>query len=377
MVALCDAVVGTCRMFTDDLDERPWPERLDEMMNQRARDGDAKVWTHGLQVLATNESIDLSELVGRISDTNYLNFARRLLGAAEYDRLATDLRHDAAVVILAIRRGVRALMPLGVAWEDALGILTPNQLDSASIDDVLAFGVLRMLVELDHTIGDKALPRLPMDLAGATDVDLRATDGTDLVRLAHQFRVVVADASQSQVEDVNIYLTRKLKGAHDALEHSADGISQAANSLIELVDRLFRETFPKDVVLAWLDAQLPNDPKTTYTDNGVRKPTKYGEAMCFVHKGGTVNRTPTDTDNGLGPTVFHRLTAQAIVQARNELQLLKHTDGGPGDRAAMEKALAAIEGAVVIAMRVGWKTAQVPAPDVIDLADTPPSAGTS
>lgn len=375
VLALCDAVVSTCRMLTDDQDDRPWAERFDELTKHRT-DKDLQAWADGVQVLAINNAPDLRDLIGRTSDTNYLNFARRLLGAAEYDRLAAGLHHDAAVVILAIRRGVRALMPLGVAWEDALGILTPKQLDAASIDDVLVVGVLRMLVELDHHLGDRALPKLPMDLVGATDADLQVVDGADLVRLAGQFRSVVTEASQTHVDDVNSYLTRKLQGAHDALQHSADGVSQAANSLIELVDRLFRETFPKNIVLEWLDAELPNEPTTVYVDDdsGVRKPTKYGEALCFVHMAGTVRRAPTNTDDGLSPTVFHRLTAKAIVQARNELQTLKHADGGPDDRVAMERALAAIEGAVVIAMRVGWKTAQLRPSGAIDLTERQPNA---
>lgn len=380
MIALCDAVVSVCRVFTDDQADRPWLDRLYEMMLQRELDGDVQEWVEGLQALTSDDNrVDFGELMGRTSDTAYLQFARRLLGAAEYDRLADDLQHDAAVAVLAIRRGVRALMPLGVAWEDALGILTPEQLSRASLDDVLVVGVLRMLVELDQHLGEGGLPDLPMKLVGATQAELQAIDGADLVRLAGQFRPVVAEASQRHVDDVNSYLTRKLKGARQALQFSADGVSQAANSLIELVDRLFRETYPKGIVLDWLDAELPGEEGTTYLDkeSGKRRPTKYAEALCFVYKGGTVDRPASDGDDSLGLTAFHRLTAKAIVQARNALQDLKHADRGQDDRDAVEKALAAIEGAVVIAMSVGWKAAQPRQPEVIDLTGSHSAATSS
>jgi hypothetical protein len=52
-------------------------------------------------------------------------------------------------------------------------------------------------------------------------------------------------------------LSRKIQGARDALTYSADPVSQAASSLIEMIDRLLRTAFNEAEVLCLDSKQLP------------------------------------------------------------------------------------------------------------------------
>jgi hypothetical protein len=149
---------------------------------------------------------------------------------------------------------------------------------------------------------------------------------------------------------------RKMSGARTVLDVSEDGASQAANSLIELIDRLMRMAFTKAEMLAWVKANFADMPNLTYVKDGVEMPTKRGEAMCFVHAGRPVEqRTP-----------FTLLTGTAISVIRTELQHIKHADTGtPEELLATRSLMSALEGCFTLAFNLGW--AGVEAAEVVKL----------
>lgn len=195
-----------------------------------------------------------------------------------------------------------------------------------------------------------------MQLAGATARDMTAIDIVDLKRLAEHLRIVVSADSAKRIHEVNSYLTRKITGARHALQYSEDGVSQAANSIIELIDRLLRESFDREFVRGWVDANLPDDRTLTYElESGVRLPTKRAEALCAVYSGAPIARTPVEGDDGSGPTLVHDVLARVIVAAREKLQRLKHSDrDDEEDRQSLLSIMVSLEGALMLALKLGW-----------------------
>lgn len=237
------------------------------------------------------------------------------------------LKEDAAVAALAVRRGVRAFMPFAVAWQDAIGVMTREQLAAATKMDLLALNAVKLVVDLDSLLGEKIFSALPMEVTMATEDDLEAWEHDEVASLIERFRTLVSKASALRVERANSPLVRRIRERRDALEYSADGVSQAANSLIELIDRLMREMFNQATVLRWLDANFPGDTSLIHVERGQRRPTKRDEALCLVYGGGSAARPSTETDDGTGPSIIHDALARAIVVARTNLQRVKHSDG--------------------------------------------------
>ena len=264
-----------------------------------------------------------------------------------YDQLERALYEDAAVVALAVRRGVRAAMPFVAAWEDALAVMSREQLASLTTIDVLGLNIGKLVHDLDALLGDRVLPRTPSrGRVGARH------QGVSLDDLSATIRTAVTSAAQRQLTRVNNPWYRKLAGARDALEYSADGVSQAASSLVELIDRVIRESLDGASVLDWIDSQIPSTPDTTYlTPKGVRQPTKHGELLCLVYGGGSVSRQPSEHDDGTGPSFVHQVLAGVMVSARSKLQALKHADeASEADREQLKALLSAMEGALMLGL---------------------------
>jgi hypothetical protein len=243
--------------------------------------------------------------------------------------------------------------------------MTREQIATVTKIDLLSVSAVRLIAELDDLLGEKMLAALPMELTSATAEDLLAWPSEDLALLAEQFRDLVSNASALRIKRFNSPLVRKIKGARDALEYSADGVSQAANSLIELIDRLMRERFQRETVVDWVDVNLLDEKTLVYIDDkGQRQPTKGAEALCFVYGGGTVARPPSDVDDGTGPSLIHDVVARTIVVARTGLQKLKHADSElRDDREKLIAILSAVEGALMIGLQLGLLT------DYTDTAD--------
>ncbi|MFF0674280.1 hypothetical protein ACFYVE_39460 [Streptomyces tendae] len=368
VVLVVETLVSICKALTNSADTRPWPERVEDCFTNAGDEDLRKIiiaFTEEFQGDKPNNWIE------NFKSQNYKSFVERLLGAAQYRLLINAAKEDGAVVALAFRRGVRALMPFAVAWNDALSLMTKDQLKAANRAEVLAFNAIQTVFSIDDFLGEKVLSSLPMEVTAATSTDLTAwaPDGPD--DLVPKFRALVTEASAKRVERANSPLVRKIRGARDALRYSEDGVSQAANSLIELLDRIMREAFPQAEVLLWVDNNLPDDPSLTYLKtDGHRAPTKRAEALCFVYGGGpVVAGEATALDTGEGPSFLHDVVALVLVSARNKLQKLKHADSGAQEeREQLMMVLAALEGALMLGLTFGHLSAESSTPPQLPAA---------
>lgn len=365
-VATAEVVVSICKLIADDANPQPWLDRIGtyfeniektalgnnlELLIEDIQWGKAETWLEN--VLTNMEGGDAKSWVERFRSDIYRDFTMRLLGAAQYRLLTQALSEDAAVVALALRRIIRALMPFAVAWSDSVGMLTKDQLKAKSKSDFAALNAVNVIIEIDKLFGEKVLAKLPMELTAATSTDLITWTPESTAGLMAQFRSLVKEASAKRVERANMPLLRKIQGARAALQHSEDGTSQAANSLIELIDRIMREAFPQKDVVFWIDANLPDYTELTYIDKETRKPTKLGEALCFIYGGGTVAREANEYDSGEGPSLIHELIARTFVLTRNRLQKIKHADTGtPEEREQLLTLFSALEGALMLGLSV-------------------------
>ena len=153
-----------------------------------------------------------------------------------------------------------------------------------------------------------------------------------------------AELEQELIDFDNSFL-RKLRGAQDALEHSSDPVSQSANSIVELVDRILRTAFGKDEVVDWIIEQMSERfDELTYP----KGPTKLGESLCFVYAGGEVG--------SFSP--IHEVLARAIVELRTQMQKLKHSDRCSEEEVELANdGLAALRMLLWAAMTYGWRVA--------------------
>ncbi|GAB2988714.1 hypothetical protein GCM10023080_062910 [Streptomyces pseudoechinosporeus] len=356
-VLLMEAFVSLCKALTNDSDLRPWQERVEDCFSEVTEERLKEM----VQAFVDEcEGEQLQRWAERFKNQNYSSFAERLLGAATYKRLIDSLKQDGAVVALAVRRGVRALTPFVVAWNDAVKISSQNQLKDVQPANILAVNAVEMLVSLDDFLGEKVIAALPMEVTSAKESDLAtlAPEGVD--DLVASFRSMVAEASVKRVERRNSPLVRKIRGARDALRFSEDGVSQAANSLIELLDRIMRESFKPAEVLAWVDVNLPDGIDLTHEVQSQRRPTKRAEALCFVYGGDPITpREASENDDGQGPDFIHDVIAVSLVSIRNQLQKMKHADyGTPEEKSQLLSILAALEGALMLGLTIGSLSAE-------------------
>ncbi|MGW2340386.1 hypothetical protein [Streptomyces sp. NPDC001661] len=364
-----DLLVSLSRALTDTRNDLPWQDRLEAVLDSMNN--------HELEVaLAALAGLfqppeKAQAWVNSVRSVSYQLFVCRLLGAAKYRLLVIALREDQAVVGLAVRRALRALMPFAVAWSDAIATMSKDQRKSITRKDVLALDVVRGIAFADKFLGDKLLSNLPMELTGATSEDLEGWEPDDLSEIVGRLRSRITQASAARLHRENSQLVRKIRGARDALKYSEDGVSQAANSLIELIDRVMREAFPPAVVLAWIKTNLPHEPMLTYTKDGKAAPTKRGEALCFVYDAGPVAREPNEYDDGTGPAPIQDILARIFVSTRDKLQKLKHSDGGtPEERERLLALFSALEGALLL----GLTLRSIPVAVEVEPSTEPPPA---
>ncbi|MCX5063790.1 MULTISPECIES: hypothetical protein [unclassified Streptomyces] len=351
LITGAELLVSVCRALTDSESPLPWQDRLEKVMEAM----DLQQLEIGIESIVgqfrtPEEAKTWANSVQRV---NYQLFACRLLGAAEYRRFVSAVREDGAVVALAARRALRALMPFAVAWSDAVSSMSQDQRKAVSKREILALDLVRGIAVVDKALGEKILKDLPMELTVATCEDLTGWEPEDLREIVSSLRDRVAEASAERLQRENSQLVRKVRGARDALKYSEDGVSQAANSLIELIDRIMREAFrPKDV-LAWIKANLPDEPLLTYIKDGKEAPTKRGEALCFVYSASSVAREANEYDDGAGPALIQDVLARILVSTRDKLQKLKHSDGGTQEERERLLALfSALEGALLLGLIV-------------------------
>ena len=191
---------------------------------------------------------------------------------------------------------------MAVALDDCIVFLTRNQMKTIGGVDLLERSALNIAYEIDAQI-DRILDHdLPLKDVPMRDVEARGYQ-IDVETLATQVRPLVSGISQDKISEVSAALSRKMSGARQALATSDDGASQAANSLIEFIDRLLRQAFGDAFVLEWTAKYYPAETKVTFLDNqGNLRPTKRAQALCFAHGGQSVEQASS----------FHRLAAAGM-----------------------------------------------------------------
>ncbi|MFI8164199.1 hypothetical protein ACIF6I_33990 [Streptomyces microflavus] len=361
VLVVVEVVVALCHQFCASSDGRPWADRLADALSDEQRDELGRLAADFTEVI---QSGALEQWQRRLRQAGFQGFAKRLLGAAEYRSAVDALKADGAVVALALRRLLRSLAPYAAAWTDMVGAMSPDQVRALKGGDALAANGLHMLVQLDAFLGEKVLGPLPMETTRAAATDLASWKEQDLEEMARRLRLDVSSKSVDRVGRSSATLVRKLRGARAALRLADDGISQAANSLVELLDRMMREAFPPPQVLAWIDANLPDEPDLTHTDKeGVVKPTKYGEALCFFFGGAPIPES-YDAENGANPQamLIPKVFATVLRTARNRLSKIKHTDAGTAEeREAVVGLMTAVEAALLLGLTVGGpRSAEAP-----------------
>jgi hypothetical protein len=347
LLAVTDGIVTACAVLVDDDDDRSWSERLEDLIGllpppdqlDRLR-ADLDRWV--------GNGTPLPSWLENIRSPSAQRFLSRFLGAAIYERITRAAKADGAIVAVAVRRGVRSLLPIASALDQCLDALSAQQMSQIVGLDAIGSSTLRLALQLDGVIDQAISLGLPIDEVSACESD-REPLPDDLEALATQFGASISVESLSTVRALNEGLGRKIQGARDALDHSADPICQAATSMVELVDRLLRTSFTKNEVVEWVGSECPERWVELTHGDGLpvdeRQPTKLAEALCFAYAGGEI------TDRSF----FHEAAATALISARRELERLKHADVGSDDeRKRLLDCIGTVEGFVVFVTRVGW-----------------------
>lgn len=348
-----DVLVSSLIALADPADSRTIEERFgwllvendDEHSEHDAEEFDRELaeWTQRLNAISETE---LPRWTKRLAgDGSWKRFARKLLGARSYDRLARAIEDDLSAMAEGFRRLVQIAQPFAVAFDDVIGVLTPEQIKGVdSTYDWAAISALRFLIQLDGAIG-----RYIESSFDWSSVQLvRPGEHSDVAEMAQRLRGAAVGPTRERLAELNARLASKISGAQDALKLSADGVSQAAHSLVELIDRILRSAFPDATVLLWLELSgRADDGLTFYTKDGRLRPTKRAQALCFAYGG----RLAAEK------SAVHEIVASGLVSARTQLQELKHAD--EGDEAEVQHVtslMAAVDGFLTLTLRIGWAT---------------------
>ncbi|WP_328810580.1 hypothetical protein [Rhodococcus sp. NBC_00294] len=276
-------------------------------------------------------------------DNHYRRFAKKLIGSKHYDLLLQAFHADCVILSRGIRGVASYVRPYALAFDDLTVLLTDQQVKDIGLPRELVASALRFIVEFDYALDELVESKFDWSKWKVPERD-QFTNHDALADVLQQVRPLVTGPLIESLETINTRLVRRLRGANSALQHSEDGVSQAANSLVELIDWTFRTAFTDEEVISWLAAVRKD---FVYDDHGRTRPTKRGQALCFVHGGAT----PEDGN----VSALHEMMAVAIVAARTGLQGLKHADEGTlEERDQVETHLRAIEGFLTVSIRLLW-----------------------
>jgi len=355
-IGALDAGVTIATVLGSDIDTRPLADRIEWLANNLEFPDDVEA-EDVLRSIAAAAEDTIPKFVKRARTDVSKRFLRRLVGAAAYDRLVSAVYADTAVVVAAVQVAVRVIQPLALAIDNCAATLSPEQITKLGPfgDGDPTTSVLRTFLSLDNALTQ--LVDMEFDLSAfdgdADEVkDVHADEVKDvhaddviLDELVETARLALSGEIRAMLSSVNDLLRRKLSGAVTAIESSDDGVSQAANSLIELIDRLLRKAFTDAEVLEWLEATGRASKVLVFEDgNGKIRPTKRAQALCFVY-GANVSE----------PSPFHEVVAHSLVEVRTKLQKLKHAESNtPDEVSALRTMMDTVEGALSFAIRIGW-----------------------
>lgn len=346
VVAAVDVVVAICAKVQDD-DGRPFIERLGDLEEQfELASRSPEALTTALNEIA---DADLTRWVKQFERADHRTIVKRALGTAAYDRLIAALHHDGRIVLEAVHEALHHARPWIAALNDASQMLTDAQREESNIPvqvgGSLVAAALNLESLLDATLANDLGLRMP------TDRDKIELSEAEVAAALAELRKVMHSRSSAALDELGDVFSRKLQGARDALEHSADGVSQAANSLVELIDRFARQAHSKAEVMEWLATNGIADDVHVYQDDaGVSQPTKRAEVMCMVWAGGPIVDEAEQWS-------IRKMAAYTMLNTRAKLQKLKHADAGTEEeRTMLYDLLNGIEAAAMLMLRACWPT---------------------
>lgn len=284
-----------------------------------------------------------------------LTYLQRVLGP-DGAELVMALNEDLVFLTVFADQMLRGIMPVIKAWEDTLYVLNDQSRRELSEAIPLPIGLLQLLIDFENEFGRKVLAKLPDDMVDAAVSQVAIFDTSRFMPDRESVDKYLNSDAENRIRLIDESLVKKLRGAVTALQVSEDGVSQAANSLTELIDRLLRDFANDDETMTWLETNCLADDTTIYRKDGVIRPTKLGQCLCFLYGGGTVPERIEGNEQGseMLATLYYYL-AKSMTCARNRLQKIKHSDvGGDEEKREIEEARLAILGVVEIAHRFCW-----------------------
>ncbi|MFX0581071.1 hypothetical protein [Nocardia nepalensis] len=255
LLGILNVVVCSAHCLLDPDDVRPLVERFDWFNEAIAELGlePGPQAGHALADWLTSFATETRlEQIKKVKSSTWRAFLRRLVGAAAFDRLASAVRADVQVITDVIEWGSVRTQPFAVAFDDCMSVIGSDRVSKLfGIEEtVTALELVRRL----HI----ATTKLRSEKLGY-ELDSAALEPiTDAAQLVDELRAMASGPTREALGQLSGPLSRKLEGARFALDESVDGASQAANSLVELLDRLLRTAFPPHEVRAWLDSTGPD-----------------------------------------------------------------------------------------------------------------------
>ncbi len=264
---------------------------------------------------------------------------KKLLGAATSDRLRKAFQSDMRVVGPALLTSFPRLFPMANAFDTCMSASRSSDGNETPFLSAIftADHALRVWSDQDYDLASIRPTILPSDLA------------FELSFLAASMRAETSERAVAELDAVETPLSRKIRGARDVLGSSRDAVSQAANSMVEFIDRLLRSSFSDAEVLVWIcdniDSERQSDLVYDDRDRDIVRPTVKGRALCFISAG----QPPGDS------LQFYSQVAESMRSARRVLQRLKHADVASDEIPdELGDAIAAIEAAVAIIFGFAW-----------------------
>lgn len=344
VLAFTEVAVVVLRALVDDNDPRSLEEKI-VALQPRIEELDLDQIDAWVARFAAKDAAEINALItpliARFARPGGRRFIQRLTGSQHYSKLTRAAQLDGAIMAIALRRGARSFLPLAAALDDLAAMLKPEELARFDGFNATEHVGLRMLSEVDGLLGKVFEWDVPF-----AEMTIRADDRLplemDLPKLAKKLRPLVSEASLERIEGLSEALHRKLRGASYALENSPDGVSQAANSLVEFIDRLVREAFTPSEILRWAHGRYPD--KENRQEGNAMKPSKRAQVRCFVYGGQDGQSSP-----------MSELACAGLLNARDRLQKIKHADQNTEEeRDELRQIIRATEGFFLFSFRLGW-----------------------
>lgn len=349
VLAIWSTVIEAARLMTDDSDPRDLNVRLATLENSLPALND-QTWAENSR--RAEESIKhyaaaWQRYLTRHTAKHYLH---RMIGENVYRKLTVAMYEDLGTLTVAGRRALRFILPWAVALDNASTLVVNSQRSALAAPLTVETSLFEMATTLDSLmekiLGMESL-RETLINRPEERIPLKDQNFTEMIQALSE---IVTRRTRASLQELSRALTRKIDGARVALENSPDAVSQAANSLIELIDRLLRQSFTEAEVLLWAKENYSDWKDLSFISREDRvRPTKLSQALCFAYAGQKVDQR----------SFFAELTALSLREARARLQKLKHSDSEDpqiieSERQSVLLAMAAIEAYLHISLSITW-----------------------